>query len=407
MYNLLANMTVIEASSFIASPSAGLHLAQMGAQIIRIDHIGGGPDFRRWPKSDHGASFYWEGLNKAKKSIALNLACEDGRALAQRLAAAPGENGGLFLTNYPVNGFLSHERLRLLREDLITVRVMGQADGGPALDYTVNSAIGIPLITGPASFGHEPVNHVLPAWDLMCGAYAAFMMLAAERHRRDTGQGQEVRIPLTDLAIASVANLGQIAEVLYNDANRERYGNDVFGSFGRDFVTADGKRLMIMALTPGQWSGLVEVLGIDVEVTAIELERNVSFARDEGSRFEHRDVLNPLVAGRVAKRQSSELMQSFDQHKVCWGPYQTMREAADDAGLIRDNPVFTVAANPSGISYPIPGAPATLPSAKRQPSQPAPHLGANTEEVLAGLLGLSSAEIGKLIDQGVVACANG
>jgi 2-methylfumaryl-CoA isomerase len=395
-------MRIVEASSFVASPTAGLYLAQMGAEVIRVDQIGGGPDYRRWPKADGGGSFYWEGLNRGKKSVALNLSSPEGRELLQRLAAAPGENAGMFVTNFPVGGFLSHEKLKALREDVITVRIMGQADGGPALDYTVNSAIGIPSITGPESLGDDVVNHVLPAWDLLTGAYASFSLLAAERHRRETGAGQEVRIPLQDMAIASIANMGQLAEVLYTDGNRPRLGNEVFGAFGRDFVTADGTRMMIMAITPRQWTGLVTALSIADEIAEIESERGISLDRDEGLRFEHRDLLYPLVADRVARRQSEELAQVFDGLGVCWGSYQTMREAADDPKLVGDNPVFSTIKNPSGFTYPSPGAPATLPDEERQPPGTASALGADSEEILADMLGLSSGLIANLVDSGTV-----
>lgn len=402
MYKLLSNLRVVEGSSFVASPLCGMYLAQMGAEVIRFDAIGGGPDFNRWPLAPEGASFYWEGLNKGKKSIALNLGKPEGRELAIAIATAPGENGGLFLTNYPVNGFLSHEALVKRRPDLITVRVMGQADGGPALDYTVNSAIGIPYMTGPAELGDEPVNHVLPAWDLLTGAYAAFAMLAAERSRRETGQGQEVRVPLSDLAISTIANLGQIAEVLSSGANRPRYGNDVFGAFGRDYVTADGKRLMIMALTPRQWTGLIDVLGIAAPVAAIEQANGVSFAKDEGLRFEYRDALVPLVRGAVARRQYAELIAAFDAQSVCWGPYQTLREAAADPQLVTQNPIFSMIANPSGHTYPVPGAAATIPGAERLAPVRAPRLGEHTDQILAEVLGLGSGEIGRLHDAGLV-----
>ena len=178
MYELLKGMRVVEAAAFIAGPSCGLHLAQMGADVIRIDQIGGGPDFRRWPLDPvGGASLYWEGLNKAKRSVALDLSRPEGRDLAARIATAPGPDGGLFVTNFPVEGFLAYERLKTRRADLICVRVMGWPDGRPAVDYTVNSAVGLPLMTGPAG-DDTPVNHVLPAWDLIAGAYAAFAVLS-------------------------------------------------------------------------------------------------------------------------------------------------------------------------------------------------------------------------------------
>lgn len=402
MYDLLKPLRVVEASSFVASPSAGLYLAQMGAEVIRVDQIGGGPDFNRWPKSDAGASLYWEGLNKGKKSVALDLGRPEGRELLAALATAPGENAGLFVTNYPVEGFLAHEKLAARRPDLVTVRIMGQANGGPALDYTVNCAIGIPQITGPASLDDQPVNHVLPAWDLLTGAYAAFALLAAERHRRETGLGQEVRIPLSDVGIATIANLGQLAEVLTTGDNRARYGNEVYGAFGRDYLTADGQRLMVMAITPRQWTGLVKALDMAEPVARIEAERGVSFAKDEGVRFEHRDVLAPLVEAAVAKRTAAELGPLFDSLGCCWGPYRTMIEAARDPVLVADNPVFSTIEQASGLSYPVPGAMATIPQATRQPPLRAPRLGEHSDEVLADLLGLPSGAIGKLHDDGVV-----
>ena len=403
MYRLLGRMRVIEATSFVASPSCGMHLAQMGAEVIRIDQIGGGPDFRRWPRAENGASLYWESLNKGKKSIAIDLGRPEGRELAAQLVTAPGADGGLFVTNYPVGGFLSQERLAALRPDLVTVRIMGRADGGPALDYTVNCAVGYPQITGPASLGDEPVNHVLPAWDLLTGAYAAFALLAAERHRREAGAGQEVRVPLADIAIASMANLGMLAEVLDSGADRPRLGNQVYGAFGRDFVTADGARLMLMAITPRQWSGLVEALGIGEQVAAIEAERQVSFARDEGQRFVHRDRLVPLVEQAVAGRTAAELAPLFDRLGVCWGPYRTMREAADDPALVRANPLFAEVEQPSAKRFPIPGAPVTIPQAERLPPPRAPRLGEHSDEVLSEVLGMASGGIRRLHDAGLVA----
>jgi 2-methylfumaryl-CoA isomerase len=405
VYQLLSGLRIIEASSFVASPTAGLYLAQMGAEVIRIDQIGGGPDFSRWPKAANGASLYWENLNRAKKSVALDLAKPAGRELLQKLATAPGANAGIFLTNFPVDGFLSHERLSAMRPDLITVRIMGQANGGPALDYTVNSAVGLPDLTGPPSLGDTPVNHVLPAWDLLTGAYAAFALLAALRHRDATGQGQEVRIPLADIAIGSVANLGMLAEVMTSGENRPRLGNEVFGAFGRDFMTADARRLMIMAITPRQWSGLVVALRIGDEIAAIEDKCDISFAKDEGIRFEHRRALYPLVAREVAKRSYADLVADFDARGCCYGIYQTMRDAADDPVLVTHNPIFALSNNPSGLRYPAAGAFATLPNFTRTDAKQAPRLGEDSATTFAALLGLSHSDIAELARDGIVGVA--
>ena len=398
MYSLLSGLQIIEASSFVASPTAGLYLAQMGAEVIRVDQIGGGPDYNRWPKTKDGKSLYWENLNRAKKSLALNLSAPEGRELLQELVRKTGQ----FITNFPVDGFLSHDKLAAERPDLVTVRIMGMADGGPALDYTVNSAVGYPDLTGA---GPDPVNHVLPAWDLLTGAYAAFAMMAALHHRNMTGTGQEVRIPLSDVAIGTVANLGSLAETFYTGSNRERLGNVVYGAFGRDFVTKDGKRLMIMAITPRQWTALVDVLDLASDIAAIEAQRKVSFARDEGVRFEHRDALFSLVEARVAQWEYSPLSSALDAAGGCYGPYQTMYEAAHDPALVSDNPIFGSAANPSGFEYPAAGAFATLPQLDRMAPRAAPLLGQHSDEILSQLLGLDSGAIGALHDRGTVSQA--
>ena len=402
MYNILKGLRVVEATSFVASPSAGLYLAQLGAEVIRVDHVAGGPDYNRWPKADNGSSFYWEGLNKAKKSVSLNLKTSEGREILKRLAASGGESGGILLTNFPVGGFLSYENMKALREDIIVARVMGQANGGPAVDYTVNCALGVPNMTGPASLGDEPVNHVLPAWDLLAGAYTAFAILAAERRRRETGEGADVRIPLSDIGVTSLANLGQIAEVLYTNENRARYGNEVYGAFGKDFVTADGKRLIVMAISPRQWVGLVKVLKIEKDIAAIEKERNVNFDYDEGVRFEHRDVLYPLVTAKIVKWESAALKKALDEVGGCWGEYQTLRDAVDDSTLVKGNPIFTEMKNPSGFTYPTPGSVATLGGETRGVPKTAPRLGQDSEDVLADFLGMGSSEIASLIDSGIV-----
>lgn len=395
MYDLLSGLSLIEASSFIASPLAGLYCAQMGVEVIRVDQIGGGPDFRRWPVTPNNDSLYWENLNRAKKSVALDLGRPEGREILQALVRATGQ----LLTNFPVDGFLSHEALACGRPDLVTVRVMGWADGSPALDYTVNNAVGYPMLTGS---GPEPVNHVLPAWDLLSGAYAAFSLLAMILRRNATGQGGEARLPLSDVAIGTVANLGGIAEVLYSGENRPRLGNAVYGLFGRDFLTADGVRTMIVVVTPRQWRNLVAALGLGDAVVQVEAERGVSFATDDGLRFTHRDTLFPLFEQAIASRSHADLAAALDAGGVVHSEYRTMLDAARDPVLVGSNPIFGTAKNPSGLSYPAAGACATLPQLVRNDPKPAPCNGQHSEQVLTERLGLSSAELGRLIDAGIV-----
>ena len=405
MYPILRGLRVVECASFIAAPSCALHLQQLGADVIRIDPIGGGMDFCRWPVTPEGSSLYWEGLNKGKRSIAIDLARPEGRQLAIDLITAPGPDAGLFVTNYPQKGFLGHESLRKLRQDLVTVRVLGWRDGAPAVDYTVNASLGVPYLTGSTQDGSNPVNHVLPAWDLLTGAYAAFAMLAAERQRTRTGKGQEVTVPLSDVALAALGNTGQIAEVL-TAGDRPRYGNALFGVFGRDFVTGDGARVMVVAITGRQWSGLLEALGLQQDMARLEAALGVSFTADEGQRFIHRDAIFPLVERAIAGLPLAQLRGRFEAQGVLWSTYQTLATALErDPRLSLSTPLFSQLEHPSGLSYPAPGAAATFHGEQRRDALRAPHLGEHTDQVLAEVLSMSSARIGQLHDAGLIAAA--
>src|SRR5665213_1054387 len=161
-----------------------------------------------------GASLYWAGLNKAKRSVALALDKPEGRELAKAIATAPGLGAGIVLTNLPPLPGLDYENLKAARDDIIMLRLIGNRDGSAAVDYTVNAASGFPLVTGNQQIqgGGAPVNNVLPAWDVATGLYLSTALLAAERHRSRTGVGQEVVAALADVMLAMVGQLGYIGD---------------------------------------------------------------------------------------------------------------------------------------------------------------------------------------------------
>lgn len=403
MYQLLSGLSVIEVSSFVASPTAGLYCAQMGAEVIRVDQIGGGLDYDRYQLTEEGRSLSWENLNRAKKSVALDMRTPQGRELVQELAAKTGQ----LITNVPEKSFLSHATLKEAREDIITARIMGWGDGRQAMDFTVNAASGYPMMTGPANWDPDtapPVNQLLPAWDFICGAYTAFALLAALRHRDMTGEGSEVRIPLGDVAIGTVANSGAMAEMLYRGSDRQRLGNAIWGAFGRDFMSRDGKRFMVAALTAKQWAGLVEAFGVSGQVADIEARHGVSFANSDHNRFTHRDELFALFQSIADTLDYDALAERLTKAGTTFERYRTMHEAANDPVLVADNPLFGASPqNPSGFEYPAAGPFANMPERQRGAPHPAPYLGANSEEILAERLGLASGAIGKLMDDGIVA----
>lgn len=406
MYNLLNDLSIVEVSSFVASPTAGLYCAQMGAEVIRVDHKAGGLDYNRYMLTREGRSLSWENLNRAKKSVALDLQSGEGRELLVELAAKVGQ----CITNLPEQSFLSHAAMQARRADMISLRVMGWHDGRQAMDFTVNAASGYPLMCGPEDWDPAtapPVNQVLPAWDFITGAYSAFAMLAALHHRARTGEGSEVRVPLGDVAIGTLANSGTMAEMLYRGADRERLGNAIWGAFGRDFRSKDGKRFMVAALTPKQWSGLVKAFGIAEGIAALEAELGVRFADGDTPRFQHRARLFALFQQAADAMDYDTLAARMAAEGCTFERYRTAYEAANDPVLVADNPLFGPSpANPSGFAYPATRSFANFAGREAGDPRPAPYLGEHSEEVLSEKLGLSSGAIGKLIDAGTVALSD-
>lgn len=397
---LLKGLRVIEVSAFVAAPSGGMALAQLGAEVIRIDPPSGGLDYRRWPVTEDNVSLFWAGLNKGKKSVAIDVTRPEGRELAQALITAPGQDAGILLTNMPARGWLDYEQLKKRRADLIQLSIQGDRHGGSAVDYTINPRMGLPMLTGPAEYGGV-VNHVLPAWDLITGQMAALGILAAERHRTRTGEGEHIHLPLEDVALATMANLGFVAEA-ERGAERPRYDNYLYGAFGRDFVTSDGHRLMVVALTLKQWRALCQALSLQADIHALarQLDTNLDL---EGNRFMAREAISNLVEKQVGSRGYREIAELFTTNGVCWGPYQSVSQlVAEDAACSEANPLFAYINQPRIGRTLAPASPLKAASGRSSP-RAAPELGSSTDVVLKEQLGVSDAELRAYRSAGVIA----
>ncbi len=284
----------------------------------------------------------------------VDLRSPEGRELVRGLICAPGDDAGVFLTNFPASGWLSYDQLRTGRDDLVMLNVIGNHDGTTALDYTVNSAVGYPGVTGPVGLDGV-VNHVMPGWDIACGQAAAVGLLAAERHRTRTGAGQLVTLALSDVALAAVAALGHVGEAQVLGTERERFGNELYGALGRDYATADGRRVIAVAVSPKQWSSLCEACDIVAEMAALADETGRNLATNEGDRFVLRDRIHPPIEAWCAERTLAEIREIWDRHGVCWGPYQSFRQLVDeDPRCSVANPMFAEVDQP-GIGT-LPGA---------------------------------------------------
>jgi 2-methylfumaryl-CoA isomerase len=391
----LAGIRIIEISSFVAVPLAGMTLAQLGAEVVRVDPVGGAADYHRWPLTDDGESIYWAGLNKGKRSVAADMRSPQGQRLVQQLIAG----SGVLITNVTGRQWHSYDELVALRPDLIHVEVSGRADGGTGVDYTVNAASGFPLVTGPAELS-APVNHVLPAWDVSCGLYVALAVSAALRHRDGTGAGAGISIPLENVALATAGNLGFLTEVMINGSSRERLGNSLFGTYGQNFTSSDGVSFMLVALTGRHFRDLTEVTGTAKAVAALAEALGADFG-DEGQRYTHRDALTGLFTLWFSEHTADEIATALSGTSVLWERYRSFAEVAVDP-RVTENPLFTPLDQPRIGRYLAPGLPMSI-GGVYPAAVAAPALGDDTVAVLTEHLGLRADEIGALAESGTVA----
>ena len=395
----LRGLQVVECASYVAGPTGGLTLAQLGAEVIRIDPVGGGHDHRRWPLAENGESHYWSSLNKGKRSIALNLRAPEGQQLAVALITAPGPDRGLLIDNVVGRPWLADDALRTRRKDLIHLRVQGHPDGRPAVDYTVNAGVGVPQITGPEGT-QAPVNHVLPAWDLIAGVSVATGILAALHDRERTGEGAFIELALADVALAGVANLGWLSEAEQRGGDRPRHGNHLYGSFASDFCCCDGQRLMVVALTEGQWKALQQATGTAEVFQALQTALGVNLQHEQ-ERYRHRETIAAILRPWFQSRDRDQAAAELDRARVLWGPYQGMADVAA-AHRRGAHPVL------ADIELGHPEKPSiTARSPLRwngEYGEPGdtPVLGRDTDQVLTERLGLTAPELAVLHDRGVI-----
>lgn len=391
----LAGVRVIELASFVAVPLAGMTLAQLGADVVRIDPIGGAADYRRWPITADGASIYWTGLNKGKRSVVADLRSPDGQRVVADLIA----DAGVLLTNMVGRDWHSYDTLARRRADLIHLELSGRADGSTAVDYTVNAATGFPLVTGEPEHG-APINHVLPAWDVACGLHAALAVTAALHRRQATGAGCRIGLALDDVALATASTLGFLTEVMVNGTERQRIGNGVYGQYGQSFTSADGVPFMVVTLTTRHFNDLTRLTGTGKAVAALAEALEVDFT-DEGHRYRHREVLTGLFGRWFADHTAAQIESALAGTALLWDRYRSFAEIIDTP-RVRDNPLFGALHQPELGEYLAAGLPAVLDGA-HPPAVAAPALGAHTAAILAERLDMAEGDIDRLVQSGTVA----
>ena len=398
----LSGLRIIEGSAFVAAPLGGLLMAQLGAEVIRFDQLNGGLDFGRWPVTPSGESLFWHGLNRGKKSIQININSVEGKKIVSDLVTADGENGGIFLTNFPTNDWLSYQALSQKRPDLIMVSLVGNYDGSSEVDYTVNPALGYPSITGPNELD-SPVNSVLPTWDLLLGSMAAIAILAAERKRRLTGVGEFITIALSDVGLFAAGALGKLAQAHLGQEEIKKDGNYLYGAFGHNFTTRDRKEIMIVCLTTRQWQNLVRATGLEQAIADLSQLHKLDLNK-EGNRYLIRQSLREIFGQWVGNQSYATITKIFSENKVSWGPYQSFNELlSNDKRASAHNPIFSMVSQPGIGIIPNVDTPIRFQNVDNCSFPTSPPLGGNTIAILKKILNLTDVEIANLLEKGIVA----
>jgi 2-methylfumaryl-CoA isomerase len=283
------------------------------------------------------------------------------------------------------------------------VHILGHADGRPAVDYTINSEVGFPMITGSAD-DTRPVNHVLPAWDLLAGLQGVIAVLSALKVRERTGKGQYITVSLADVAATTAANLGMVAEVVINNEPRQRDGNYTFGLYGHDFKTADGGHVMTILLTPKHWYTMVELTGTRDAFAGLSVSMGLDFD-DEVTRYKYRRVSSALFGPWFEQRSFAEATRALADAKILWGPYRSVEDfvRSPESPLAKSG-LFEDVYFPEIGTVPTPRAVlrfdedvVAIPRAKNSPG-----VGTETNDVLHTDLGLDDEAIAALRAAGVI-----
>jgi crotonobetainyl-CoA:carnitine CoA-transferase CaiB-like acyl-CoA transferase len=402
----LSGVRVLDLSRVLAGPWCTQTLADLGADVIKVERPGCGDDTRGWGppflKDEAGAdtaeAAYYLGTNRNKRSITLDLAKPDGQALVRRLAL----QADVLVENFKVGDMarygLDAATMLTLNPRLVYCSVTGFGQTGPyrdraGYDYAIQGIGGLMSLTGERDDrpGGGPQKVGVAVADLFTGMYATVAILAALRHRDATGQGQAIDMALLDTQVAMLANLG--ANYLVTGQPPRRAGNAHQNIVPYQvFEVADG-HLILAVGNDGQFTRFCAVAGCP------ELATDPRFAKN-ADRVRHRETLVPLLAERLRHRPKADWLAALESAKVPCGPINHLGEVFDDP-QVRAREMVTTLAHPLAGEVRLVSSPIKLSATPVQPRRAPPLLGQHTDEVLAEL-GLSADERAALRAQGVV-----
>ncbi len=363
----LAGLKVVELARILAGPWAGQLLADMGAEVIKVESPDG-DDTRRWgppfiDQAGEESAAYFHGCNRGKKSVVIDFRTDDGKAALLGLLS----DADVIIENFKVGGLakygLDFASLKATHPRLIYCSITGFGQDGPyagraGYDYIIQGMSGLMSVTGDPE--GQPQKVGVAVTDIFTGLYASNAILAAVHQRHATGTGQHIDLALLDVAVATTAN--QAMNYLATDVSPKRLGNAHPNIVPYQvFDCADG-HVIIAVGNDGQYRKFCEVLGVDV------LGIDPRFATNP-ARLEHRDTLVPLLVDKMKDWTKADIMAACETHGVPSGPINTFEDVFADPQVIA-----------RGLRLDLDGAPSVRPPMRFSDSElaldrPAPALG--------------------------------
>ncbi|WP_341315419.1 CaiB/BaiF CoA-transferase family protein [Paraburkholderia sp. IMGN_8] len=403
----LAGLRVLDLSRVLAGPWAGQLLADLGADVIKVERPGTGDDTRAWGPpwltdadgEATGESAYYLSANRNKRSVTVDLSQREGQELVKRLAS----KADVLIENFKVGGLsqygLDYKSLNEVNPRLVYCSITGFGQTGPyatraGYDFLMQGMGGLMSLTGRAdgAEGEGPLKVGVALTDIMTGLYAAVAIQAAVAHRERTGKGQHIDLALLDVQIACLAN--QAANYLVGGVVPKRMGNAHPSIVPyQDFPTADG--YMIIAVgNDGQFARFCAALGRP------EWGSDERFSRNP-QRVKHRDELIALIRSITAGRTTDEWIAIMEVAGVPCGPVNTLDKVFADPH-VQSRHMRLEMPDPLSEKVPLVANPIRLSESPVQYRQFPPTLGEHTEEVLDAWLDMSATEIEELRHNGII-----
>jgi len=397
----LSHIRVLDLSRVLAGPWASQNLADLGAEVIKIERPGSGDDTRAWGPpflkqadgKETNESAYFLSVNRGKKSVTLDISKPEGQRIARELAS----RCDVLLENYKVGGLakygLGYNDVRRINPRIVYCSITGFGQTGPhahrpGYDFIFQGIGGLMSITGERDDlpGGGPQKVGVAVTDVLTGMYAALAVTAAVAHRERTGKGQYIDMALLDTIVAFGAN--QIFNYFVSGKVPARYGNAHANLVPYEvFPTADG-HIILAAGNDGQWESFCKAAGKP------ELAADARF-RTNPDRIRNRKELIPLIRDIMKERERKDWIERLDAAGVPCGPINDYREVFDDP-QVRHRGLKIEIPHPLGGNLPGIASPMRFSETPVQYDLPPPLLGQHTREVLGGLLGIPDDELDRL-----------